>query len=545
MDRKAARAPQEKSAQAKMLTGSAWMTAGSMFSRVLGAIYIIPWYIWMGASAATANSLFVKGYSVYAIFIMISTAGIPGAVSKQIARYDAMGEYSTSMRLFWHGMLATSIMGVLGAAIMWFAAPILAAGDARMVPIFHTLSLALVLIPMLSILRGFFQGHSEMAPSAISQFLEQLVRVAYMLVTAYMIMKVGNRDYVEAVKQSTFGAFVGAIAGIALLAFLLAKRMPQIRRRNAESRNEIHVSVNHLLWEVVQQAIPFIILSATINVYYLIDQYTFFTGMKSLYSTTMHALNIYYAMFAGNANKLVTIVVSLAAGMSTTAIPLLTTAWTKHKMHEVTNQITNALQLLFFVIIPASFGMAAISHPLYVIFYDYNEIGFRMLEISCVMAIFLGMFLVLVGILQGLFQNMRAIWEMLAGMAVKVILQLPFMYLFNVYGPMIATIAGAGVSCALMLYDLHHLYHYKGLQTLKRVVGITAFSIIMFIATRLTVVGLSQILNPASKVQSAIILIPALAVGVGIYVYLSLTTRLADTIMGKRVGKIRRMLHIR
>jgi O-antigen/teichoic acid export membrane protein len=544
MERKAARAPQEKSAQAKMLTGSAWMTAGSMFSRVLGAIYIIPWYVWMGGAAATANALFVKGYSVYAIFIMVSTAGIPGAVSKQIARYDALGEYRTSMRLFWHGMLATSIFGVIGAAVMWFAAPILSAGDSRMIPIFHSLSMALVLIPMLSILRGFFQGHFEMAPSAISQFLEQLVRVAYMLVTAFLIMRVGNKDYVKAVTQSTFGAFVGAIAGIAFLALLLLKRMPQIRRRNEESLNQINVSVNHLLWEVVQQAIPFIILSATVNVYYLIDQYTFFTGMKSLYTTTMHALNIYYAMFAGNANKLVTIVVSLAAGMSTTAIPLLTSAWTKHQHREVTNQITNALQLLFFVIIPASFGMAAISHPLYVIFYDYNTIGFKMLEVSCVMAIFLGMFLVLVGIMQGLFQNMRAIWEMLAGMAVKVILQLPFMYFFNVYGPMIATIAGAATSCALMLYDLHHLYHYKGMQTLKRVIGITGFSVIMFIATRLTVVGLSMVFNPASKTQSVLILVPALIVGVAIYVYLVLTTRLADTIMGKRVGGIRRRLHI-
>lgn len=522
------------------------MTAGSMLSRVLGAIYIIPWYAWMGggAVAATANALFVKGYSVYAIFIMISTAGIPGAVSKQIARYDALGEYSTSMRLFWHGMLATSLMGVIGAALMWFSTPLLAAGDSRMVPIFHSLSLALVLIPMLSILRGFFQGHAEMAPSAISQFLEQLVRVIYMLVTAFLIMRVGNKDYVKAVTQSTFGAFIGAIAGIAFLAYLLMRRMPQIRARNAQSLNQVHVSVNHLLWEVVQQAIPFIILSATINVYYLIDQYTFFTGMKSLFSTTMRELNIYYAMFAGNANKLVTIVVSLAAGMSTAAIPLLTAAWTKHQHREVTNQITNALQLLFIVIIPASFGMAAISKPLYVIFYDYNEVGFRMLEVSCVMAVFLGMFLVLVGIMQGLFQNMRAIWEMFAGMAVKVVLQLPFMALFNIYGPMLATIAGAATSCALMLYDLHRLYHYKGLQTLKRVIGITGFSIVMYIATKLTVVGLSMVFNPASKSQSVLILIPALLIGIAIYAYLVLTTRLADAIMGRRVGKIRKLLHM-
>jgi O-antigen/teichoic acid export membrane protein len=78
----------------------AWMTAGSVFSRILGAIYVIPWRIWLGAAFLTANALFTKGYQIYSLFLIISTAGVPGAVSKQVARYNAMGEYKTGMRLF-------------------------------------------------------------------------------------------------------------------------------------------------------------------------------------------------------------------------------------------------------------------------------------------------------------------------------------------------------------------------------------------------------------------------------------------------------------
>ncbi len=545
MDKQDAPVSEEKSTQSKMLTGVAWMTAGSVFSRILGAIYIIPWWAWMGTVALAANSMFTKGYQIYAIFITISTAGIPGAVSKQIAKYDALGEYNTSMRLFWHGMFATSIMGIISAMLMWFGAPILSAGDSRMIPVFHSLSLALVLIPMLSILRGYFQGHSEMAPSAISQFVEQFVRVAYMLGTAYYIMKLGDRNYANAVTQSTFAAFIGAIAGIALLVFIFVKRLPKIRAQQAQSLNQIDVSVSHLLVEVVQQAIPFIILNSTVNVYYVIDQYTFFNGMQSLYSVSMTQLNNIFSMFAGNANKLVTIIVSLAAGMSGTAIPLLTAAITKNKRREVANQITNTLQLLFIIIIPASFGMAAISHPLYVLFYDYNLMGFKILEVSCAMAIFLGMFLVLVGMMQGLFQNKRAIVQMLAGLAIKFLCQLPFMLFFNVYGPMLATLAGMAVSCGLMLHDLRKRYHFKVRQTLHRLIGITVFSVLMFIFTRLTVVGLSMVFNPASKMQSLLIMLPAIAVGVAIYGYCVLATRLADTVMGPKIGKLRRRLHIK
>lgn len=103
------------SSQAKMLRGSAWMTIGSIFSRVLGAIYIIPWWAWLGSAALTANGLFTKGYQIYGVFIIISTAGIPSAVAKQIAHYDAMNEYATSIRLWWHGMIATGILGVISA----------------------------------------------------------------------------------------------------------------------------------------------------------------------------------------------------------------------------------------------------------------------------------------------------------------------------------------------------------------------------------------------------------------------------------------------
>ena len=72
--------------------GTAWLTASNFISRLLGAIYIIPWYIWMGSYAATANGLFTMGYNIYAWFLLVSTAGIPVAVAKQVAKYNTMRE---------------------------------------------------------------------------------------------------------------------------------------------------------------------------------------------------------------------------------------------------------------------------------------------------------------------------------------------------------------------------------------------------------------------------------------------------------------------
>ena len=111
-------ASEQSNAKRKMLQGSAWMTAGSIFSRVLGAIYIIPWNMWLGPDRLQANALYSMGYNVYSFFLMIAVAGVPSAVAKQVAHYNAQNEYGIGRRLFKYGMALMAIMGVVCAVIL-------------------------------------------------------------------------------------------------------------------------------------------------------------------------------------------------------------------------------------------------------------------------------------------------------------------------------------------------------------------------------------------------------------------------------------------
>lgn len=113
-----------KNTKETMVKGSAWMTFGSIVSRILGALYIIPWYAWMGSHGNIANALTAKSYNIYSLFIIISTAGIPGAVAKQVAKYNALNEYDIGRKLFRRGLILMAIFGVICAAIMYFGAPI-------------------------------------------------------------------------------------------------------------------------------------------------------------------------------------------------------------------------------------------------------------------------------------------------------------------------------------------------------------------------------------------------------------------------------------
>ena len=530
----------QTNSQAQLLKGSAWMTIGSILSRILGAIYIIPWYAWMGKYGNLANSLTAKSYNIYSLFIIISTAGIPGAIAKQIAKYNALNEYGVGRKLFRHGLALMGVFGIISAACMYFLALPLSGFNPQEVPVIRSLALAVLIIPILSILRGYFQGFNDMMPSAMSQFVEQLARVIWMLLTAYMIMRVQHGNYVDAVTQSNLAAAIGAVFGIGLLVIFYLRQKRTVDPLIAQSNNQVQVSTNSLLFEIIQQSIPFIIIDSGINIFQLVDQYTFHPMIASFMHVPYDTIEIWYALFGLNANKLIMIVVSLSTAMAVTAIPLLSGAHARRDYRDISRQIGNTLELFLFVLLPASLGMAAISDPLYTIFYGYDRLGAHVLYLSSFTAISLGMFTVLMAILQGLDENMYAIRYLIFGLVIKAIVQYPMIRLFKVYGPLLATNLGLLAVIAMSLKHLSVKYRWRADRIMRRFIGIASFSIVMFAAVFAAVKLGGLFLSPYRRLSAMLLSGLAVAVGVLVYGVLSLKTGLAENILGSRVTRIMR-----
>ncbi|APP02778.1 putative polysaccharide biosynthesis protein [Lactobacillus delbrueckii] len=528
----------QTNSQAQLLKGSAWMTIGSILSRILGAIYIIPWYAWMGKYGNLANSLTAKSYNIYSLFIIISTAGIPGAIAKQIAKYNALNEYGVGRKLFRHGLALMGIFGIISAACMYFLALPLSGFNPQEVPVIRSLALAVLIIPILSILRGYFQGFNDMMPSAMSQFVEQLARVIWMLLTAYVIMRVQHGNYVDAVTQSNLAAAIGAVFGIGLLVIFHLRQKRTVDPLIAQSNNQVQVSTNSLLFEIIQQSIPFIIIDSGINIFQLVDQYTFHPMIASFMHVPYDVIEIWYALFGLNANKLIMIVVSLSTAMAVTAIPLLSGAHARRDYRDISRQIGNTLELFLFVLLPASLGMAAISDPLYTIFYGYDRLGAHVLYLSSFTAISLGMFTVLMAILQGLDENMYAIRYLIFGLVIKAIVQYPMIRLFKVYGPLLATNLGLLAVIAMSLKHLSVKYRWRADRIMRRFIGIASFSIVMFAAVFVAVKLGGLFLSPYRRLSAMLLSGLAVAVGVLVYGVLSLKTGLAENILGSRVTRI-------
>ncbi|MEY8736935.1 oligosaccharide flippase family protein [Lactobacillus sp. AN1001] len=525
----------EQTMKEKMLRGSAWMTAGSIISRILGALYIIPWYSWFGSDKLQANALYTKGYTVYSIFLMIAISGIPSAVAKQVAHYNSKNEYGVSKRLFKTSLVALFILGAVCTLVFWLIAPWISQGDPRMVSIYRSLALALLIIPSMSLLRGYFQGFQDMAPSALSQLIEQFLRIIYMLLATYITIKVMGLPFEAGVWQSTFAAFIGAVGGTLLLVGYYLKHKKRLDELVSQSNDQLEITNATLLKEVLYQALPFIFIACAMSMFNLVDQFTFPVIMQQAGAYSMAQINALYALFAGNANKLIMIVVALSTAMATTAIPLLSEAVAKRDSALMKKQLLESLELLFFVMLPAVFGMAAVSRPLYLVFYGYEATGIFVLAISAYVALAMGLFNVLGSLLQGIYENKQAIKYTALGLGLKLVLQYPLTLWLGVFGSLLAT--GIAMSWASYLM-LRFLYLKYDLPTGKLQVNVNKMfmvALLMFGVTLLFVGGY-YLIFPGNSRWSALLGL-SLAAGGGGYLYLLACFKLGlvQRILGTKV----------
>lgn len=535
----------ELNAKEKMVRGSLWMTVGNVTSRLLGAIYILPWYAWMGENAKVANSLFNKGYNVYALFLMIATAGIPGAIAKQISYYNSQNEYQISQRLFKRTLMIMAGFGVVCAGVMYVFSPLLAAGDPNLIPVMRALSIAILIFPSMSVIRGYFQGNQDMMPSAVSQIVEQVARVFYMLLATFIIVKVAEGSYVTAVIHSTFAAFIGMIGAYAALIWFYRKQKPEMDRLIAGSNNEITVSENGLIKEMIKEAVPFIIVGSAITIFKLVDQYTFERIMGGFTNFSKDQLSALFSIFSANPDKLVMITISLATGMAMTSLPLVTEAYTKKDEAGLAKLVSDNIQLLFLVMMPATFGMVVLAEPMYVSFYEPDALGVNVLIQASYVGLIMGYFILVSTTLQGLYKNGDAIFNLGVGLLIKIVLQYPMVRGFEVYGPLLASAIGFSVSAYLMTKRIHQITKFNYSLTIRRIILVFILSLIMSGSVFLVRSFLYLFLNPDRKLHAIIIVLISVAVGVAVYGWLALKTRLADKLLGDKVSKIRTKLKIK
>lgn len=519
--------------QAQMLRGTAWLTASNFISRLLGAIYIIPWYIWMGAYAAKANGLFTMGYNIYAWFLLVSTAGIPVAVAKQVAKYNTMREEEHSFALIRSFLGFMTELGLVFALVLYVFAPWLAdlSGVGKdLIPIMQSLAWGVLIFPSMSVIRGFFQGMNNLKPYAMSQIAEQVIRVIWMLLATFIIMKLGSGDYLAAVTQSTFAAFVGMVASFAVLIYFLAQEGSL--KRVFETGDKINSK--RLLVDTIKEAIPFILTGSAIQLFQILDQLTFINSMSWFTNYSNEDLVVMFSYFSANPNKITMILISVGVSIGSVGLPLLTENYVKGDLKAASRLVQDSLTLLFMFLLPATVGVVMVGEPLYTVFYGKpDSLAMGLFVFAVLQSIILGLYMVLSPMLQAMFRNRKAVLYFIYGSIAKLVLQLPTIALFHSYGPLISTTIALIIPNVLMYRDICKVTGVKRKVILKRTILISLLTLVMFLLIGTIQCLLGFFFQPSGRLWSFFYVVLVGAMGGGLYMVMSLRTYLLDKVIGK------------
>ncbi|PFG05018.1 polysaccharide biosynthesis protein [Bacillus sp. es.034] len=535
----------------KLIRGTFILTLGTFISKFLGLFYVIPFDDLLKGHEEGA-SLYQYGYVPYTIFLTVATAGVPLAVSKFVSKYNAIGEYAVGRKLFKSGLVLMTLTGVVSFLIMYAFAPIFAEmtiksdeqviSVAQVTTVIRAVSFALIIIPFMSLIRGFFQGHQSMGPTAVSQVIEQIVRIVFLLGGIYVVLNILDGTVTTAISVATFAAFVGGLASLGALIWYWFKRKPHLDELLEEDRGNEEISLKAMYKEIIAYSIPFIFVGLANPLFQLVDQITFNTAMADIGNAKVsdHA----FAVLNFYTHKLVIIPVSLATAFSMTLIPLITTSYTSGDRKTMRRNIDQTFQILLFLTVPAALGLALLAEPMYTLFYHSDALGTSILRSYAPVAILFALFAVTAAILQGIDEQKFTIFSLLVGLLLKLVLNIPLIRLFETQGAVLATTIGYVVAILINLYVIKKYARYQFRLILRRTMFIGALNAVMAGVVLVLYAVLVKFLSPETGFQSIILVAICGGVGALVYFYLSLRSKLADKLFGDKISKIRSKLRI-
>ncbi|WP_019243943.1 MULTISPECIES: putative polysaccharide biosynthesis protein [Bacillus] len=528
----------------KLLKGTFILTLGMVLSKVLGLLYVVPFTAIVGKQGGL--ELYQYAYVPYTIFISIATGGIPLAVSKFIAKYNAMGEYELGQKLFRSSRKLMLASGFLVFLIMFVTAPWLSASMINeestfsieeITTVMRAVSFALILIPSMSLLRGYFQGNESMGPTSVSMVVEQLVRILVLLGGSFVVIVILKGSIVTAISVATFAATLGAIAGFVVLIWHWRKNKSKFEHRQQRSKGMLDVSLADMYKEIILYSIPFVFVGIAMPLFQFIDQLTFNRAMADigLAKEAGYALSILNV----TAQKLVIIPMTLATAFAMAIVPSVTKAFVENKPSLYKNQLDQAFQVLLFLTLPAVIGMSLLAKPIYTVFYGFDALGVEVLQVYAPTAILFAFFSVTAAVLQGIDQQKYTVLSLLVGVLVKLSINIPLIHMFETAGSVYATTIGYLAATLVNFYVIYYFTGYKYNLVIKRTLLMTIFTAVMAVIVILVVWGMSSFLDASNRLQAMPIIIVGAAVGAIVYFILALKSKLANRLFGERIDKIK------
>lgn len=537
--------------KSSFLEGTMIATLSIILVKFLGMLYVIPFYATVGV---LGSALYAYAYNIYIIFLDISSAGLPTAISKIINEYNTLGKMDAKMRAYNIGKKIITLVSVAVFIILFvFAKPIatLIIGDITggntiedVAFVIRCVSFAILVVPYMSVTKGFLQGHKIINVSSISQIIEQVIRISIILIGSYLGVKVFHLSMRNTIGIAVFSAFVAGLCAISYIFVVMRKHKEELGFTKEYKKD--NVTNKEIIKKIFAYAIPFIIIDIAVSIYNFIDMVLI---MHTLNYLNLDATTIEFSATAIStwSAKIGMIVNSVAMGMSVSLIPTIVSAYTLKKWNEVNDKLNQALQLILISSVPMVVGISLLSKPIWSIFYGYNINGAIILSWHIFTSLFFNIYVVTSSTLQSLNKFKAVYLSTLSGFLANALLDVPLMLLFNALGlrpylgAILATCIGYSLSVFIALKILKKNSHISYKSTYKVLFKILLSTVVMIGAV--LIVKSIVPLNPNSKLMCILYICLVTVVGAFAYAFTGVKTGLIkDVFKEDYLNKIKKKL---
>lgn len=425
------------------LAGAAILGLAGILVKILGAIFRIP-LVWIITS--TGLGYYQTAYPVYVMLLSIATSGFPVAISKMVSERREIGNIQGAEKVFRLVFKILLGFGIIASLAIFFGAEYLVAtlNNPNAYLAMVMLAPAILIVPVMAAFRGYFQGHNNMKPSAISQIVEQFVRVIVGLGLAYILMPKGLK---YGAAGATFGATAGAIAGLLVILYMYAKREKEDEFKIAFEEE----SNSKLLKELMTIALPIIIGALVMPIMNMIDLALVLNILENIGFSNDQA-NSMYAQLTGMAATLINLPQVITSAIAISLVPVISSAYAAKNQEKLQNNTNLAIRVSTLIGLPCAVGLFVLAKPIIKMLFPNEPISVaHILMILSIGVLFLSLIQSFTSILQGVGKAHIPVLNLFVGAILKVVLTYTLTSLpaLNVRGAAISTVAAYVVACLL------------------------------------------------------------------------------------------------
>ena len=527
------------------------LAVASILVRLIGMIYRIPMANIIGDEG---NGVYSAAFEIYNILLIISSYGMPMAVSKMVSAKISQKRYKSAYKIFRCSMTVSICTGGIAALFVYFGADWIEAKffskySGIAVPL-RVLAPTIFIVAVMGMFRGLFQGHRTMLPTAISQIFEQVVNAFVSVGAAYFFMRAHSASPklpAWGAAGGTLGTCIGAVTALIILLFIYMMYRPVMRKQAKRDRVTTGESLVQTYKIIFVTVVP-IILSQTVYQLSGIIDVTIFNNVMGTLGYSDKVVKTLQGIYSTKYRLLVSVPIAVSTAIASSMIPNLVSSVAAGDMADARKKTDMAIKFNMIIAFPSAMGLAVLARPIITLLFPSSDIntGSMMMLIGSSCVIFYALSTVTSGVLQSIDKMGLPVIHSL----VSLIIHIVFVYVLlrwtslGVYALVLGNVTYPLVVCFLNGRSVAKYMKYKQETTRTFCVPLLA-SFVMGIATY-AVYKVFVILT--SKVYIAIF--PALVVAVSIYFALVLKMHglsrkeLYEFPMGRRMAKVADKFHL-